>query len=420
MLETTINKVQYQGDGERTLWPFGFKVFAAEHLQVYITDSSGTETKLTGGYLVDLANSRVEYPITGSGGTPLPEGSVITLLRNTDLKQEFNPEKNGDFDADLLEGALDKATAAMQDFCEKVERCIIFPPSTVGAQTDAKSYLALVNAAKTEAAASAASAAGSATAASTKAAEAAGSATAAAGYAGTASTKAAEAAGSADNAAAAASAAAEELKGKYLPKVFDGAQTVAPKTAGNDVVLYFDNNDEYQNWSCKAMLKIFESYGLQLHLFKDENGTWKSCGELRLGKDGEIKLTNLINSSEIKITDDGRIYLATATGKDAYLNYRQILTAADKGVNGGVASLADDGKVPAAQLPPISGAPTITYYKNNTGNTVTIADTSEAALVKVYKNGLLLEPTEDYSISGTTLTMVTALVATDKVALEVF
>lgn len=206
----------------------------------------------------------------------------------------------------------------------------------------------------------------------------------------------------------------------YLPKVFDGEQTVTPKTAGGDVVLNFDNNDEYQNWSCKAMLKIFESYGLQLHLFKDENGTWKSCGELRLGKDGEIKLTNLINSSEIKITDDGRIHLSTATGKDAYLNYRQILTAADKGVNGGVASLGNDGKVPAAQLPPISGAPTITYYKNNTGTTVTIADTSAAALVKVYKNGLLLEPTEDYSISGTTLTMVTALVATDKVALEVF
>lgn len=66
------------------------------------------------------------------------------------------------------------------------------------------------------------------------------------------------------------------------------------------------------------------------------------------------------------------------------------------------------------------GAPTITYYKNNTGTTVTIADTSAAALVKIYKNGLLLEPTEDYSISGTTLTMVTALVATDKITTEVF
>jgi len=66
------------------------------------------------------------------------------------------------------------------------------------------------------------------------------------------------------------------------------------------------------------------------------------------------------------------------------------------------------------------GAPTITYYKNNTGTTVTIADTSAAALVKVYKNGILLEPIEDYSISGTTLTLTTALIATDKITTEVF
>lgn len=67
-----------------------------------------------------------------------------------------------------------------------------------------------------------------------------------------------------------------------------------------------------------------------------------------------------------------------------------------------------------------SSAPTLTWYKNNTGTTVTISDTSSANLVKVYKNGILLEPTEDYSISGTTLTLVTALIATDKITVEVF
>lgn len=66
------------------------------------------------------------------------------------------------------------------------------------------------------------------------------------------------------------------------------------------------------------------------------------------------------------------------------------------------------------------GAPTLTWYTGNTGTSVTIADTSSADLVKIYKNGILLEPTADYSISGTTLTMVTALVSTDKVTTEVF
>lgn len=65
-------------------------------------------------------------------------------------------------------------------------------------------------------------------------------------------------------------------------------------------------------------------------------------------------------------------------------------------------------------------APTLTWYTGNTGTTVTISDTSSADLVKIYKNGLLLQPTEDYTISGTTLTLVTALVSTDKITVEVF
>lgn len=67
-----------------------------------------------------------------------------------------------------------------------------------------------------------------------------------------------------------------------------------------------------------------------------------------------------------------------------------------------------------------SSAPTLTWYTGNTGTTVTISDTSSANLVKIYKNGILLEPTADYSISGTTLTLVTALVSTDKITVEVF
>lgn len=65
--------------------------------------------------------------------------------------------------------------------------------------------------------------------------------------------------------------------------------------------------------------------------------------------------------------------------------------------------------------------PTLTWYTVSTaGNTLTIADTSSAQLVKIYKNGLLLQPTEDYTISGTTLTTVGALVVGDKITTEVF
>lgn len=67
------------------------------------------------------------------------------------------------------------------------------------------------------------------------------------------------------------------------------------------------------------------------------------------------------------------------------------------------------------------GVPTLTWYTVSTaGNTLTIADTSSAQLVKIYKNGLLLQPTEDYTISGTTLTTVSAMVVGDKITTEVF
>ena len=69
--------------------------------------------------------------------------------------------------------------------------------------------------------------------------------------------------------------------------------------------------------------------------------------------------------------------------------------------------------------------PYLYYY--NSGNwtispdnlTLTIADTTGAYLVKVYKNGLLMEPTADYTVSGASLIMITALGSTDKIAVEI-
>lgn len=69
----------------------------------------------------------------------------------------------------------------------------------------------------------------------------------------------------------------------------------------------------------------------------------------------------------------------------------------------------------------VQSVPTLTWYTVSTaGTTLTIADTSSAQLVKVYKNGLLLQPTEDYTISGTTLTTIGTLVVSDKITIEVF
>lgn len=58
---------------------------------------------------------------------------------------------------------------------------------------------------------------------------------------------------------------------------------------------------------------------------------------------------------------------------------------------------------------------TINYFEGTTGTTLDTQLTLGNA-VMVFKNGVLLQPTEDYTISGSTITFVTALEATDKIA----
>ena len=62
-----------------------------------------------------------------------------------------------------------------------------------------------------------------------------------------------------------------------------------------------------------------------------------------------------------------------------------------------------------------SASATINYFDGITGTTLDTQLTLGNA-VMVFKNGVLLEPTNDYSISGSVITFVTALENTDKIA----
>ena len=58
---------------------------------------------------------------------------------------------------------------------------------------------------------------------------------------------------------------------------------------------------------------------------------------------------------------------------------------------------------------------TINFFEGTTGSTLDTQLTLGNSVL-VFKNGVLLQPTEDYTISGSTITFVTALEATDKIA----
>lgn len=62
-----------------------------------------------------------------------------------------------------------------------------------------------------------------------------------------------------------------------------------------------------------------------------------------------------------------------------------------------------------------SATATINYFDGVTGTTLDTQLTLGNS-VMVFKNGVLLEPTNDYTISGSVITFVTALESTDKIA----
>lgn len=64
--------------------------------------------------------------------------------------------------------------------------------------------------------------------------------------------------------------------------------------------------------------------------------------------------------------------------------------------------------------------PVLTWHKDVEGSSLQAAEVVDAALVKVYKNGLLLEPEADYSISSEEIIFVTELELQDKITTEVY
>ena len=67
-----------------------------------------------------------------------------------------------------------------------------------------------------------------------------------------------------------------------------------------------------------------------------------------------------------------------------------------------------------------TSVPAITWHTGTVGTTVMASEIEGKTLIKVYKNGMLLQEGSgnDYSISGTVITFETALLAKDKITTE--
>lgn len=127
-LETTVSKAVYTGNGATTEFPFSFKVWDEDQILVSVTDAQGYVQE-AGEYSVTLSagGGTVSYLHEGA---PLPMGWKLALTRDMPFTQEDDYITGTRFDPEVIETALDKATAERQQLREQLQRAVILPPTS--------------------------------------------------------------------------------------------------------------------------------------------------------------------------------------------------------------------------------------------------------------------------------------------------
>lgn len=156
-MSSSVSKVTLNGDGVQTDWPFSFKVWKAADLEISITNAEGATTVVS-NWSVSLAGTggTVTYPTSGPA---LPSGHKITIARSMDFLQDVDLVSGTRWDPEVVETALDQATAERQQLREKLDRAITVD---IASGTTPEALRDAIFAAQAAAAASASAAANSA------------------------------------------------------------------------------------------------------------------------------------------------------------------------------------------------------------------------------------------------------------------
>lgn len=106
-------------------FPFTFKVWSPDQLQVLVIkpDAVSMSVPFTASLSENGGSVRVLVE-----GKPLPAGWKLSIIRNMPFEQEVDLVSGTRFDPQVIENALDKATAERQQLREAVGRAIVVPP----------------------------------------------------------------------------------------------------------------------------------------------------------------------------------------------------------------------------------------------------------------------------------------------------
>ena len=211
------SRAVYEGNGAATSFPFAFKVWSTDQLNISTTSPKG-ETSPAQGWTANIGESggTVTYL---HDGAPLPAGWRLAIVRNMPFEQGIDLISASRFDPQVIEDGLDQATAELQQLNEKLARAVIMPATS---DKSPEEVVASIYSSRDAAAQNATAAARSAAAAATSAATAAQTVTEAAEASVSAATAQADsAAASAQTAQTAAHAAQQAVPDNLLSRLSD-------------------------------------------------------------------------------------------------------------------------------------------------------------------------------------------------------
>lgn len=124
---SAINKSgPYTGNGVTTVFPYGFRILNASHIQVVRTEN-GIDTVLTTGFTVSGVGAGGGGNVTFSVAPTAAQ--KITLIRNAPFVQNTDLQNQGAYYAETIEDALDLAVMRDQQMAEQIGRSLRLPAS---------------------------------------------------------------------------------------------------------------------------------------------------------------------------------------------------------------------------------------------------------------------------------------------------
>lgn len=130
MISSDVRKAgPYTANGATTVFPFTFKVFEAEDVQVVLT-VDGVETVATTGFVTTLNGSQDTSPGGTVTFTVAPASGLVTLTSAIMATQPMQITNGGGFFPRVLNDSADRQTILIQQLKERVDRTLAAPISS--------------------------------------------------------------------------------------------------------------------------------------------------------------------------------------------------------------------------------------------------------------------------------------------------